>query len=287
MRPGFRIVHKPVGDTSFSLVRAAMDQAAALGLAKQLKVVHGGALDPFAEGLVLLALGEATKLVDLVHEAPKSYRATIAWGVETDTGDPLGEPVAHGDASKLTRDALEAALAKFLGWHEQVPPATSNKRVDGERAYEKAHRGEAVELPASRVYLHAARFLDANTLELTCRGGFYVRSLARDLGRALGVPAHLSALVRTAIGPWTKAGDLVGDALVPWLPSRVLDDDEAIAVEQGKPTAMGSLASPSWSLPDYPMPESPIRALYRGKLVALLEKRDEKLARVTELRGGL
>ena len=287
MRPGFRIVHKPVGATSFSLVRAAMDEAASLGLSKQLKVVHGGALDPFAEGLVLLALGEATKLVDLVHEAPKRYRATIAWGIETDTGDPLGKPIAHGDASALTQAKLDSTLAKFLGWHEQVPPATSNKRVDGERAYEKAHRGEAVELPASRVYLHAAHFINANTLELTCRGGFYVRSLVRDLGRALCVPAHLPALERTAIGPWTKPGEVVGEALVPWLPARVLDDDEAIAVEQGRPISLGTLAPPSWTLASYPMPESPIRGLYRGKLMAMLEKRGERLERTCELRGGV
>lgn len=278
-RPGIHLVHKPVGATSFSLVREAMDAVAELGLSKQLSVVHGGALDPFAEGLVLLLVGPATQLADVIHSAPKTYVAELAWGVETDTGDHLGQPVSRGDASALTREQLDAALATFIGWRDQVPPATSNKRVDGERAYVKAHRGETFELPASRVYLHAARFTSMTTLELTCGGGYYVRALARDLGRALGCGAHLASLQRTSIGPW-RDGDpsgIHGRAVVPWLPARELSDDELDLVRRERPIARGTISAPEWPLPDGFERPALVRALHGDKLVALLSEDGEQL----------
>ena len=148
MTPGIHLVHKAVGETSFSLVQAFMEEIRAAGIRRdKLPVCHGGALDPFAEGLVLLLAGQATRLMDLLHPVPKTYSATIAWGAETDNGDLLGRVVARGEPQGLTADRLTGALAEFVGWREQVPPATSNKRIDGERAYRKAHRGERVELP--------------------------------------------------------------------------------------------------------------------------------------------
>src|SRR4051794_37648920 len=160
MNPGIYLVHKPVGQTSFALVQAFMDDRRKAGIRPdKLPVCHGGALDPFAEGLVLLLAGDATRLMHLLHPIPKTYLATVRWGVETDNGDPRGRPTAEGDPSRLSPQALDAALKPFLGWRDQVPPATSNKRVGGERAYVRAHRGEHVELPPSRVYLHEARFL--------------------------------------------------------------------------------------------------------------------------------
>src|ERR671923_482575 len=119
MGPGIYRVHKPVGQTSFSLVRAFMEDVRRAGIRRErLPVCHGGALDPFAEGLVLLLAGPITRLMDLLHPVPKTYVGEIAWGSETDNGDPLGVVVARGDASRLTPALLEQALAPFVGWQD-------------------------------------------------------------------------------------------------------------------------------------------------------------------------
>ena len=190
MTPGIHLLHKPVGVTSFSLVQPELGPV---------PVCHGGTLDPFAEGLLLLLAGPLTRTMELLHALPKTYVAEVVWGAETDNGDAGGKVVFTGDASALTPARLDEALAPLLGWTEQVPPPTSAKKIDGEPAYRKVHRGETVTLPPSRVYLHSARWLShalprSSRLLLTCRGGYYVRSLARDVGRALGCGAHLSAL---------------------------------------------------------------------------------------------
>ncbi|HJV90216.1 MAG TPA: tRNA pseudouridine(55) synthase TruB [Holophagaceae bacterium] len=295
--PGILLAHKPVGGTSFQMVRHRMWESRQAGQ-KKFPVGHGGTLDPFAEGLLLLLQGQATRLMDLMHPLPKTYEALVAWGVETDTCDLQGKPVSEGDASRLTPVALDAALAGFLGWHDQVPPATSAKRIDGERAYAKAHRGEEVVLPPSRVYLHTAEWLAhdlpaTSRLRITCRGGFYVRSLARDLGRALGCGAHLRALHRTAIGPWVDPGldcnRLVqGESLIPWCPTRHLDDIELDHLLHGRRIGVGRVEPGTWALPEgFPDPGAPIRGLHSGKLVALLREEDGSLRTVANLRGGL
>lgn len=261
-------------------------------------VCHGGALDPFAEGLMLVLVGPATKLFPSLHAAPKTYVATVKWGLETDNGDLLGAEVARGETSMLTPERLDAALKPMLGWTEQVPPMHSNKRVDGERAWAKAHRGEKFELPPSRVYLHSARWVshalpDTSVLELVCRGGYYVRSLVRDVGRALGSRAHVHALNRTQIGPW-KAPPLhhrvpvEGEGLLPWLPSRALSDDEMGLLKKVSPLSPAALTSPSWPFPPgFPPPElRQVRALHQSRLVALLEETDGAWLPTIALRGG-
>src|SRR6267143_2047736 len=287
--PGIYRVHKPVGHTSFSLVQGLMDEVQAAGIRRdRLPVCHGGALDPFAEGLVLLLAGQATRLMELLHPVPKTYVAAIAWGAETDNVDPLGRIVARADPSRLSAEALEQALTPFLGWREQVPPNTSNKRVDGERAYRKAHRGESFELPPSRVYLHEARFIShrlpvSSTLRLVTGGGYYVRSLVRDLGRATGALAHLAALRRTAIGPWEDPppGPRVwmrGAELFPWCASVSVSAPELSALRGGKRLPSRPLTAPEWSLPSgFPDPQAPVRGLLDGDLVALLRERDGEL----------
>jgi tRNA pseudouridine55 synthase len=295
LNPGVYLVHKDVGGSSFDVVRGFKHEAYEAGL-KKLALGHGGTLDPFAEGLLLVLAGQATRLMDLMHPLPKTYVATLAWGAETDTCDHLGLVVAEGPAP--APEALEGALAGFMGWRDQVPPATCAKKIDGEAAYKKAHRGEVVDLPPSRVYLHQAEWVShdlprASILRLTCRGGFYVRSLARDLGRALGCPAHLSALARTAIGPWEDpgAGNRVlvqGEDLAPWCPSRVLDDAEADHLLHGRPVPLGELRPGSWLLPEgFPDPGAPVRGLHGGRLVALLREKDGGLWTCANLRGGL
>jgi tRNA pseudouridine55 synthase len=196
--PGIHLLHKEVGETSFEVVQRFREEVRAAGIRRdKLSVCHGGALDPFAQGLLLILAGQAARLMDLLHPIPKTYVAEIAWGVETDNGDLHDRVVERGDASSLTPARLQEAVRGFLGWRDQVPPATSNKRLGGERAYRRAHRGELVTLPPARVYLHEARWLAhdlprSSTLHLLCGGGYYVRALARDLGRATGALGHLT-----------------------------------------------------------------------------------------------
>jgi tRNA pseudouridine55 synthase len=289
MTPGIYLLHKPAGRTSFDLVREIMEEVRLAGIRKdKLPVCHGGALDPFAEGLLLVLAGQATRLMDLLHPIPKTYLAEIAWGTETDNGDLLGRPVADGDPSALTPAALDEALRGFLGFRDQVPPTTSNKRIGGERAYLRAHRGESFELPPSRVYLHEAAFVShrlpaSSTLRIVCGGGYYVRSLARDLGRTTSARAHLVKLRRTAIGPWEDPPQgerpaIRGAALFPWCASRALDASELAALENAEAIAVGAVQPPGWSLPpNFPDPLAPTRGLHGGELCALLREREGKL----------
>ena len=294
---GIYLVHKAVGRSSFDAVRDFKRRAFEAGQ-KKLALGHGGTLDPFAEGLLLVLAGQATRLMDLMHPLPKTYVAEVRWGQETDTCDLQGLPVLTGDASHLTPELLDAALAPLLGWTEQVPPTTSAKKIDGEAAYKKAHRGEEVIMKPCRVFLLSARWLAhdlprSSILELTCRGGYYVRSLARDLGRTLGCGAHLGALQRTAIGPWTDPGEgqerlLTGADLVPWCPVRELSDAEAEHLAHGRAIPLGEFLPPTWTQPEgFPDPGAPLRALHQGRLVALLRQTEEGLRTFANLRGGL
>jgi tRNA pseudouridine55 synthase len=294
---GLHLAHKPVGPTSFTLVREAMKGMKAPGVRPE-KVAHGGTLDPFAHGLLILLVGPATKLMELMHPMPKTYVASIAWGLETDTGDLQGKEVLRGDASALTPGQLDAAVQKFLGEHDQVPPATSAKKIDGEAAYKKAHRGEEVVLPASRVFLLSARFLShdlpqSSVLELTARGGFYVRSLARDVGRALGCGAHLTALHRTRIGPFEDPGAgkttlLTGSQAVPFCRRRELTAVETKDLRDGKTIAVGTLAPSAWSVPSgFPEMNAPIAAYLDDNVVALVREDGGVLRKVADLGKGI
>ncbi|MDB5320552.1 MAG: truB [Phycisphaerales bacterium] len=292
MTPGIHLIHKPVGPTSFSLVRAAIEEAG------RLKVCHGGTLDTFAHGLMLMLVGPATRLFDYLHGVPKVYEGTVRWGVETDNGDLLGRTVFEGDASGLTPEKLDEALNTFVGWREQTPPATSAKRVGGERAYLKAHRGEAVEMPASRVYLHEAVWLGhdlprESRLRIVVRGGYYVRALVRDLGRMVGCGAHLTGLHRTAIGPWVDPGEgrtveVHGREVMPWTASRMLSDAEVGELRAERTIAMGELARAEWALPAaFVEGARLVRGFHLGRMVYLLSEVEGRLGVLRELRGGV
>ena len=183
-------------------------------LPRKTRVGHTGTLDPFATGVLPVVIGKATRLSQFLTAGRKRYRATVAFGTATDTGDRMGAVVetASSDALEtLDETALGRALGTFVGMQAQVPPAHSAKKVDGERAYVLARRGEVVDLPPVEVTAHALSLAgwDAGThtaiLDLDVSAGYYVRSLARDLGTRLGVPAHLSALQRTGSGSWSLA----------------------------------------------------------------------------------
>jgi tRNA pseudouridine55 synthase len=199
---GILLVDKPAGMSSHDVVNVARR---ALG---ERRIGHAGTLDPFATGLLVVMVGRATRILPYLLGEPKEYVATIRFGAETDTEDLHGAVVR--EAPLPARDAVERALPTLTGDIEQVPPAYSAKRVEGRRAYDLARAGAAVELAPVRVRVHAWRPLawretaEGAVSELdvavTCGGGTYVRSLARDLARHAGSAAHLVALRRTASG---------------------------------------------------------------------------------------
>ncbi len=295
--PGIHLAHKRVGESSFDVIRRFKAWARQGGQPK-LALGHGGTLDPFAEGLLLVLSGQATRLMEYLHPLPKTYEADLAWGLETDTCDLHGKETFQGDPSHLRPELLETALSPFLGWNDQVPPATSAKKIDGEAAYKKAHRGEVFELRPCRVYLHEAQWVahdlpSTSRLRITCRGGYYVRSLARDLGRALGCGAHLTRLHRTAIGPWMDPAQgeeplVDGEDLLPWCPFRELTDEEADHLAHGRTIPPGRVQPGAAPLPaGFPDPDGPLRGLHGGRLVALLRREGNHLKTVANLRGGL
>ena len=200
---GVLVIDKPKGPTSFDVVRQVR------GLLRVKKVGHTGTLDPMATGVLPLCLGEATKVAGFITEGDKAYDAVVRLGAETDTQDAEGKVVAEAPVPALTAALLEEVLGRFRGSFDQVPPMYSAVKVGGKRLYELARAGEEVER-ASRhvtVYELVLRDFSANQLRLSvrCSKGFFVRTLAYDIGRALGCGAHLEALRRTTSGPFTLA----------------------------------------------------------------------------------
>jgi tRNA pseudouridine55 synthase len=206
MIDGVLVCDKPAGVTSHDVV------ATVRRLAGQRRVGHGGTLDPPATGVLVVALGRATRLMPYLPMEPKRYLAVIAFGAETDTLDATGQVVATADAAAVDRRSAEHALAGFLGPQQQVPPMVSAVKVGGERLYTKARRGESVEREPRAVTIHELELRELTggetplaTVLVTCSGGTYVRTLAADLGRALGTVAHLASLRRTAVGAFDEA----------------------------------------------------------------------------------
>ncbi len=201
---GWLIVDKPAGLTSTAVVNKVRWALEAK------KAGHAGTLDPAATGLLAIALGEATKTIPFVTDALKAYAFTIRFGQGTNTDDAEGEVIETSDL-RPDDEAIRVALSTFEGDIEQVPPAFSAVKIDGERAYAKARAGEEVELAARPLFVESLTLTerpdaDHATLEMTCGKGGYVRSIARDLGHALGTCAHVTMLRRLWSGPF-DAGD--------------------------------------------------------------------------------
>ncbi len=204
---GLLNIYKPQGPTSYDLVKWVRRGT------REQRVGHAGTLDPMATGVLVVCLGPATRLSDLIMHAPKTYRARLRFGIETDTYDATGEVMAESDLP-VTQAAVENALVSFRGEIEQVPPMYSALKRDGVRLYTLARAGVEVERPARPVTIYR---LDLTAwdppfcdLEVQCSSGTYIRSLAFDLGRVVGAGAHLTALERSTSGVFTAA-----DA-VPW-----------------------------------------------------------------------
>ena len=195
----FLPIHKPVGPTSHDVV-ARLRRI----VGRKVKVGHTGTLDPFASGILIMAIGKATKFADFLHELPKRYQAEIRLGVRTNTLDPTGEVDLEKPVPQIAQEQLDQVVADFLGDYDQVPPAFSAKKVKGKKSYELARKNQAVELPPKRVQIHelTLKQIDAQTLhcQVTCSTGTYVRALARDIGEALGTCASLTSLVRDQVG---------------------------------------------------------------------------------------
>jgi tRNA pseudouridine55 synthase len=275
---GWVVLDKPLG----------MGSTTAVGRVRWLfgaaKAGHGGTLDPLATGILPIALGEATKTVPFVMDGRKEYRFTLCFGEARSTEDAEGEVTATSDV-RPTDAAIRAALPAFVGEIDQMPPVFSALKIDGERAYDLARAGKAVDLKARKVTIGRLELLarpDADHADFVvgCGKGTYIRSLGRDLALALGTVGYLSALRRTVAGPFREEGSislpklealghippLLG-ALAPVatalddIPALALTEAQADRLRQGQPVILTRDAPPSGAL---------VRAECGQKLVALV-----------------
>jgi tRNA pseudouridine55 synthase len=248
------LVDKPAGVTSHDVVAEIRRELGG-------KVGHAGTLDPFATGLLIILLGRATRLQRFLLELPKTYLATARLGWRSTTGDPDGELSETG--------RIPDRLALPTGEIEQRVPMTSAVKVDGERLYRKAHRGESVETPTRRVTVHRAQLIESDaeraTFEIECSSGTYVRTLVETLE-----DAYCESLRRTAIGdmlvPESGREEISIERLVEFLPERLLDDDEATAVGHGRPV-----------LEPFDVPPRHVRLTHQGRLMAVARVDGENL----------
>ena len=239
---GVVVIDKPAGWTSHDVV------AKSRGVLGTRKVGHSGTLDPDATGVLVLGVGHATRLLRFLTELPKSYDGEIVLGVETSTLDAAGEVTATHDMAAVTAEQVVAAAADLTGDLMQVPPMVSAIKIDGKRLHELAREGKEVERPPRPV--HVGRF-DIEPVEgeplvyacsVDCSSGTYIRSLAADLGTALGGGAHLRSLRRTSVGGFglDQAGTIEAPTLLPvgaavgHLEAAVVGDDTAVAVGHGR-----------------------------------------------------
>jgi tRNA pseudouridine55 synthase len=274
---GLVLVDKPAGWTSHDVV------ARCRRLAGTRRVGHAGTLDPMATGLLIVGVERATRLLGHLALHDKDYLATIRLGATTVTDDAEGETVDVADARGVTDAALAAAMARLTGELMQVPSAVSAIKVDGQRAYARVRSGESVDLAArpvtvSRFELLARRGDDVD-VAVTCSTGTYVRALARDLGVALGVGAHLTALRRTRIGGFrvedARTLDQLAErfdvtplasALQAAFPVRLLTDDEVFRVARGQAIEAAD------------MPGGVVAAMSAdGSAIALLERAGDRV----------
>ncbi|MBW3542406.1 MAG: tRNA pseudouridine(55) synthase TruB [Planctomycetes bacterium] len=225
---GILNIDKPPGITS----RKVVDRVAKL--VRPVKAGHAGTLDPLATGVLVVCVGAATRLISRVQEQVKTYRGRFLLGQRSDTDDVTGTLVPVPGADGVTRERLEALLPQFVGRIAQVPPQFSAVHVGGRRAYKLARRGEDVELKPRTVEVHRLELLEFAQpefeLEIECGSGTYIRAIGRDLGEKLGCGAVMSALVRTAIGPFRLQDAVSLDELsAETLPEHLLPAVTAVA----------------------------------------------------------
>jgi len=279
---GVLAIWKPAGWTSHDVV------AKARRLLRERRIGHTGTLDPAVTGVLPLCVGRATRMVEYLQESPKTYQATLRFGLATDTEDLSGNVIETGDASFLTQSMIEEAALSFVGEIDQIPPMVSAVKVDGKRLYELARQGLTVERKPRRVTIHRLDVLGVNaggerpelTFSVTCSKGTYIRTLCTDIGRKLGVPAVMAELVRTEsaglrreqcvtleqIPELLENGELseklvAADRLLTNIPSSTAPSPESLHALQGKGINAARLQPP----PD----RQGIRKLYRSDGVFL------------------
>lgn len=260
MLSGWIILDKPIGLGSTQAVAAVKRNLRAAGHGKGVKVGHGGTLDPLATGVLPIAVGEATKLCGRMLDASKAYAFTVAFGAETDTLDLEGAVIASC-AERPTHAMLTALLPRFTGPVDQVPPAYSAIRVDGQRAYDRARAGEVVEMKTRSITVHSLVLEDdetpgemnSATFIAHVSKGTYIRSMARDIAQAAGSLGHVTMLRRLRAGPFALSGAISLDKLneagmgagieniilpleagLDDIPALNLDPEQARAVRQGR-----------------------------------------------------
>lgn len=281
-RDGIAVVDKPAGWTSHDVV------AKARGILRNKKIGHSGTLDPDATGVLLLGVGRVTRLLRFLTALPKAYTCEIVLGVETTTLDDSGEVVATHDMAAVTPTEVAAAARSLTGTILQVPPMVSAVRIGGRRLHELAREGKEVDRAPRPVTVHEFEVVPVAgapgvyRATVTCSSGTYVRSLAADLGRALGGGAHLRQLRRTRIGSFTEAEARPLDDLLVLPPVEAVRDypqvhvDEhlAAAVRHGKVLERADLGLPAdgdgpWAVLTGAAPEVELLAMYepfRGSL---------------------
>ena len=281
---GLVVVDKPAGMTSHDVI----------GRLRRIfhtrRVGHAGTLDPLATGVLIVGINRGTKFLTHLVAATKSYQATIRLGMATTTDDAEGTEISRADTTHLTDDDIAAALSQFIGRIMQRPAAVSAIKIDGKRAHERVRDGETVDIPARPVTVHRFDVLDRRSVDgyidldvdVFCSSGTYIRSLARDLGNALGVGGHLTALRRTTVGPF----DLTHARTLEELednPQLSLTLDQALAAsfpilrvsgEEGHKLAMGQWLEPR-GLKGIHAAVTP-----DGQAVALVKEKGKRLATV-------
>jgi tRNA pseudouridine55 synthase len=244
---GYLVIDKPGGWTSFDVV------ARARRILGEKRIGHAGTLDPAATGVLPLAVGAATKTLEFLTDASKTYLAEITFGIETDSQDIEGRVTRITDASALTADDVTAALTRMLGPQDQIPPMHSAIKIGGQKLYELARRGEEIARPPRPVTFYTLELCKweppVATVLVDCSKGTYIRSLARDLGEALGTGAYLSNLVRTRSGPFTldDAITIAEMEELPWpwaWPDVALHPD--VPVQEWPALILDDLAATRW-----------------------------------------
>jgi tRNA pseudouridine55 synthase len=276
---GVLMVDKEEGETSFSVVRKVKK------LLKVSKVGHAGTLDPFATGLLLVLVGQGTKLSPYLMAGDKTYLGTLTLGTETDTLDRTGRVTAVKPVPKLDPELVRERARAFVGETEQTPPSFSALKVQGKRAYSLARKGLPVSLEKRRVRIMELTVLSLDlpdvTFRVVCSSGTYVRTLAADLGKELGVGAHLKALRRTAIGPYgvedaLRSGDMGASAeavkkriiplrhALPHFTEVEVDERTAFQVRKGYQPGWEELGKKA------PFPQEEVKLVSGTDLVALV-----------------
>jgi len=288
---GILLVDKEEGETSHGVVKKVKS---ALRQNKRYKVGHAGTLDPFATGLLVVLLGQGTKLSRFMMAGEKEYLATLELGIETDTLDPTGRVTAVRDVPPLSLDRIRETASRYVGVIRQTPPAYSALKHHGERAYALARKGLPVDLKERTVTVHAISLdsvdLPYITMRIRCAGGTYIRSLAADMARDLGPGGRLKTLRRLKSGPFDVADAIGSGDILPEAHDRILK--MGIPLIKALP-GMGEIAlgemlaekvrqgyQPGWNeltalvKPVHPLEESFIKLVSGDRLLAIVKKKD-------------